>query len=57
MYEKPAGIKSIDIKEVGPRFELRLYQVHYQLLDTLIFILMQILSVMRFKFFEGVRVI
>ncbi len=27
MYEKPGGVKSIDLKEVGPRFELRLYQV------------------------------
>ena len=27
VYEKPAGNKSIELKEVGPRFELRLYQV------------------------------
>lgn len=27
VYEKPAGVKSIELKEVGPRFELRLYQV------------------------------
>ena len=27
IYEKHGGPKSIDLKEVGPRFELRLYQV------------------------------
>lgn len=27
VYEKPGGPKSIDLKEVGPRFELRLYQI------------------------------
>ena len=36
IYEKPGGPKSIDLKEVGPRFEMRLYKVihisisHYQ---------------------------
>jgi U3 small nucleolar ribonucleoprotein protein IMP4 len=36
VYEKPGGPKSIDLKEVGPRFEMRLYKVihisisHYQ---------------------------
>ncbi|KAG0504377.1 hypothetical protein M758_11G075200 [Ceratodon purpureus] len=33
MYEKPAGVKSIEIKEVGPRFELRLYQVKLGTMD------------------------
>ncbi|CAO2189724.1 unnamed protein product, partial [Urochloa humidicola] len=27
VYEKPGGPKSIDLKEVGPRFELRLYHI------------------------------
>ena len=27
VYEKPGGPKSIDLKEVGPRFEMRLYKV------------------------------
>lgn len=27
IYEKHGGPKSIELKEVGPRFELRLYQV------------------------------
>ena len=27
VYEKRGGPKSIELKEVGPRFELRLYQV------------------------------
>ncbi|CAO2189723.1 unnamed protein product [Urochloa humidicola] len=27
VYEKPGGPKSINLKEVGPRFELRLYQI------------------------------
>ena len=59
MYEKPAGVKSIDIKEVGPRFELRLYQVHYQLHHNLVFIRMQdLLLVSRcFKRLECLRAI
>ncbi|KAI9169832.1 hypothetical protein LWI28_018289 [Acer negundo] len=27
IYEKSGGPKSIELKEIGPRFELRLYQV------------------------------
>jgi len=27
IYEKQAGPKSVELKEIGPRFELRLYQV------------------------------
>lgn len=27
VYEKPGGPKSLELKEIGPRFELRLYQV------------------------------
>jgi hypothetical protein len=41
MYEKPAGVKSIDIKEIGPRFELRLYQVLPSFYYSLVFILLQ----------------
>jgi len=41
MYEKPAGLKSIEIKEVGPRFELRLYQVLHQFYFSLIFVPVQ----------------
>lgn len=33
VYEKRAGAKSIDLKEVGPRFELRLYQVKLGTVD------------------------
>jgi hypothetical protein len=59
MYEKPAGVKSIDIKEVGPRFELRLYQVNYQLHCRLIFILMLNLLVKTkaFEFFKSLRAV
>ncbi|XP_031477968.1 uncharacterized protein LOC116249014 [Nymphaea colorata] len=32
-YEKTGGPKSIDLKEVGPRFELRLYQVKLGTVD------------------------
>ena len=31
-YEQPAGVKSIELKERGPRFEAKLYQVHSELL-------------------------
>ncbi|XVE69513.1 hypothetical protein DITRI_Ditri09bG0158000 [Diplodiscus trichospermus] len=27
IYEKPGGPKSVELKEIGPRFELRLYQI------------------------------
>ncbi|CAD6246689.1 unnamed protein product [Miscanthus lutarioriparius] len=27
VYEKPGGPRSMDLKEVGPRFEMRLYQI------------------------------
>lgn len=27
IYEKQGGPKSLELKEIGPRFELRLYQV------------------------------
>lgn len=27
IYEQQGGVKSIELKEIGPRFELRLYQV------------------------------
>ncbi|BBN01113.1 U3 small nucleolar ribonucleoprotein protein IMP4 [Marchantia polymorpha subsp. ruderalis] len=33
VYEKPAGVKSIELKEVGPRFELRLYQIKLGTMD------------------------
>ncbi|KAJ7552923.1 hypothetical protein O6H91_06G077000 [Diphasiastrum complanatum] len=33
VYEKPAGPKSVELKEVGPRFELRLYQVKLGTVD------------------------
>jgi len=33
VYEKPGGPKSIELKEVGPRFELRLYQIKLGTLD------------------------
>lgn len=33
VYEMPAGVKSIELKEVGPRFELRLYQIKLGTLD------------------------
>jgi len=33
MYEKPTGVKSIEVKEVGPRFELRLYQIKLGTMD------------------------
>lgn len=55
MYEKPAGVKSIDIKEVGPRFELRLYQVIHQLYYSLIFILLQNFSVISKAFYAFVE--
>lgn len=30
LYEKHGGPKSVELKEIGPRFELRLYQVIWQ---------------------------
>ncbi|KAK1316911.1 hypothetical protein QJS10_CPA05g00822 [Acorus calamus] len=33
VYEKPGGPKSIELKEVGPRFELRLYQIKLGTVD------------------------
>ncbi|KAH7280924.1 hypothetical protein KP509_36G020800 [Ceratopteris richardii] len=33
IYEKPAGVKSISLKEVGPRFEMRLYQIKLGTID------------------------
>ncbi|MCO5576509.1 hypothetical protein L7F22_030319 [Adiantum nelumboides] len=33
VYEKPAGVKSIELKEVGPRFEMRLYQIKLGTMD------------------------
>ncbi|VAI87927.1 unnamed protein product [Triticum turgidum subsp. durum] len=33
IYEKHGGPKSIDLKEVGPRFELRLYQIKRGTMD------------------------
>ncbi|GAV79034.1 Brix domain-containing protein [Cephalotus follicularis] len=33
MYEKPGGPKSIELKEIGPRFELRLYQIKLGTVD------------------------
>lgn len=33
VYEKPAGVKSIELQEVGPRFELRLYQIKLGTMD------------------------
>lgn len=33
VYEKPKGPKSVEIKEVGPRFELRLYQIKLGTMD------------------------
>lgn len=32
-YQQPKGSKSITLKEVGPRFELKLYQVKLGTLD------------------------
>ncbi|KAI3938575.1 hypothetical protein MKW98_016080 [Papaver atlanticum] len=32
-YDKPGGPKSIELKEVGPRFELRLYQIKLGTVD------------------------
>jgi hypothetical protein len=36
VYEKHGGPKSIELKEVGPRFEMRPYQV-FRLLVSLLF--------------------
>jgi len=33
MYERPKGAKEVTLKEVGPRFELRLYQLRLGTLD------------------------
>ncbi|KAL5543689.1 hypothetical protein UlMin_007473 [Ulmus minor] len=33
LYEKPGGPKSIELKEIGPRFELRLYQIKLGTVD------------------------
>ncbi|CAI7754509.1 unnamed protein product [Closterium sp. NIES-53] len=33
VYEKPQGPKSLQLKEVGPRFELRLYQIKLGTMD------------------------
>ncbi|XVF40815.1 hypothetical protein PTKIN_Ptkin01aG0146600 [Pterospermum kingtungense] len=33
IYEKPGGPKSVEVKEIGPRFELRLYQVKLGTMD------------------------
>jgi U3 small nucleolar ribonucleoprotein protein IMP4 len=33
VYEKPKGAKSVELKEVGPRFELRLYQIKLGTMD------------------------
>ncbi|XP_024529370.1 U3 small nucleolar ribonucleoprotein protein IMP4 [Selaginella moellendorffii] len=33
VYEKQGGVKSIELKEVGPRFELRLYQIKLGTVD------------------------
>ncbi|XWS56791.1 hypothetical protein CRYUN_Cryun09bG0116000 [Craigia yunnanensis] len=33
IYEKPGGPKSVELKEIGPRFELRLYQVKLGAMD------------------------
>ncbi|KAI3911764.1 hypothetical protein MKW92_037831 [Papaver armeniacum] len=33
VYDKPGGPKSIELKEVGPRFELRLYQIKLGTVD------------------------
>uniref|UniRef100_A0A0D6R0Z1 Brix domain-containing protein n=1 Tax=Araucaria cunninghamii TaxID=56994 RepID=A0A0D6R0Z1_ARACU len=35
VYEKPGGPKSIELKEVGPRFELRLYQIKLGTIDQM----------------------
>eukprot|EP00898_Chlorokybus_atmophyticus_P003406 jgi/Chlat1/4066/Chrsp26S04120 len=35
VYEKPKGVKSIDLNEIGPRFEMRLYQIKLGTLDQL----------------------
>eukprot|EP01018_Ginkgo_biloba_P029105 Gb_23948 [translate_table: standard] len=35
VYEKPGGLKSIELKEVGPRFELRLYQIKLGTMDQM----------------------
>lgn len=32
-YEMPRGAKSVELKECGPRFELRLYQIKLGTLD------------------------
>lgn len=33
VYEKHGGPKSVELKEVGPRFELRLYQIKLGTMD------------------------
>nr|AFK38255.1 unknown [Medicago truncatula] len=33
IYEKQAGPKSVELKEIGPRFELRLYQIKLGTVD------------------------
>ncbi|KAF5477074.1 U3 small nucleolar ribonucleoprotein protein IMP4 isoform X1 [Juglans microcarpa x Juglans regia] len=33
IYEKPGGPKSIELKEIGPRFEMRLYQIKLGTVD------------------------
>ena len=32
-YEMPRGAKSVELKEVGPRFELKLYQIKLGTMD------------------------
>lgn len=34
LYTKPKGDKSIELSEVGPRFELRLYQIRLGPMDS-----------------------
>ena len=33
VFEKPRGAKSVSLKEVGPRFELRLFQIKLGTMD------------------------
>jgi hypothetical protein len=37
IYEKQGGPKSVELKEIGPRFELRLYQVCVAIMITIDF--------------------
>ena len=46
VYEKQEGLKSIEMKEIGPRFELQLYQIIAPYAIQVTWILLQILWIL-----------